>query len=184
MRAYTSRVDGLRVNVDDLQVMAASYQVSAEKLADAVPAGAERSFQPSAAAGPRGTNTALIGWMPSLPTHSPSSTRSAQKQRCALGLSRTHRLTRLPTNRLNANSIHVSTLPPAATGLRTSGSFLAALVGDIDPRGPMPLASVIEVPHIGIADPAHRFLQRRVPYLEQSFFASHSSQDEEPVADQ
>jgi hypothetical protein len=50
MQAYTSRVDGLRVNVDDLQVMATSCQVSAEKLADGGPASPERSFQPSAAA--------------------------------------------------------------------------------------------------------------------------------------
>jgi hypothetical protein len=47
-------VDELRVNVDDVQVTAACYQASAQRLAGGAPAGAPasagRSFQPSAAA--------------------------------------------------------------------------------------------------------------------------------------
>ena len=40
----------VRVNVDDLQVTANSFQASAGRLASGAPLGAERSFQPSAAA--------------------------------------------------------------------------------------------------------------------------------------
>jgi hypothetical protein len=43
-------VDELQVNTDDVQVTAASYQVSAGTLAGGAPAGAGRSFQPSSAA--------------------------------------------------------------------------------------------------------------------------------------
>lgn len=43
-------MDELRVNVDDVQAMAACYHASAGRLAGGAPAGAGRSFQPSAAA--------------------------------------------------------------------------------------------------------------------------------------
>jgi hypothetical protein len=43
-------VDALRVNVDDVQVTAASYQASAGKLAGGAPADAAWSCQPSAVA--------------------------------------------------------------------------------------------------------------------------------------
>ena len=43
-------MDELRVNVDDVQGTAACYQVAAGRLAGGAPAGAGRSFQPSAAA--------------------------------------------------------------------------------------------------------------------------------------
>jgi hypothetical protein len=43
-------VGELRVDVDDVQVTAASYQASAGRLAGSGSAGARRSFQPTAAA--------------------------------------------------------------------------------------------------------------------------------------
>jgi hypothetical protein len=43
-------VGELRVNVDDVQAAAASYQASAARLAGGTSAGAGRSFQPTAAA--------------------------------------------------------------------------------------------------------------------------------------
>jgi hypothetical protein len=43
-------VEELRVNINDVQTTATCYQMSAETPAGDVPAGAGRSFQPSAAA--------------------------------------------------------------------------------------------------------------------------------------